>query len=242
VLGITLFQLVFCLSYAQLNEVIEMPKVTTNGNILRNIGIKTGTSISNQNWTLKFADGQTINNFLGDEDYITGLNFALNIEWFNGDYITLITDIGYIQKGFKVDVPIVNFEQPNRGTQVEPLKLKINYLYFSPQLKIRKDFNKLTPYAFVGPRIDYQLSYKANLFEKEFSDIEKDFNERLLGLNYGLGMTYRINETAVNLEIANFYDFTKTMDTKPTQNEAGRSIQTNVFALNLGITYFLKQN
>jgi len=144
----------------------------TNAQILRDVGIKTGISISKQNWTYKSGE-MTL-----EKDYRTGLNFALNLEWFNNDYITLITDIGYIQKGFKEEIMMTSIDNPESGP-LKTFKTRFDYLYFSPQLKIRKEFNKIIPYVFFGPRIDYQLSYKSDF---DLSAIEKDFEEIIFGL------------------------------------------------------------
>ncbi len=199
--------------------------------ILRNVGIKTGISISKQNWTDKSSEVTL------DKDYRTGLNFALNLEWFNNEYITLITDIGYVQKGFKEDIMMTSIDNPESGP-LKTFKTRFDYLYFSPQLKIRKEFNNIIPYIFFGPGIDYQLSYKSDF---DMSAIEKDFEEIIFGLNYGLGITYRINKIGISLEFANLYDLTDIINTQPTQNSSGLKIKNNAFIIDLGINYYLKQ-
>ena len=203
----------------------------TNAQILRDVGIKTGISISKQNWTYNSIDKVL------KKDYRIGLNIALNFEWFNNDYVTLITDIGYIQKGFKEEIMMTTVDNPESG----PLKTfdtRFDYMYFSPQLKIRKEFNDFIPYVFAGPRIDYQLFYKSDF---ELSVIEKDFEKIIFGLNYGLGIAYRIKGIGISLEFTNFYDFTNIMNTQPTQNTTGLKIRNNAFTINLGIHYYLKQ-
>ena len=203
----------------------------TNAQILRDVGIKTGISISKQNWASNSIDKVLM------KDYRTGLNFSLNLEWFNNDFVTLITDIGYIQKGFNEEIMMTTPDNPESG----PLKTfdtRFDYMFFSPQLKIRKEFNDLIPYIFVGPRIDYQLSYKSDF---DLSVIEKDFEELIFGLNYGLGIAYRIKGIGISLEFTNLYDFTDVMNTQPAQNTTGLKITNNAFTINLGINYYLKQ-
>lgn len=202
-----------------------------NAQILRDIGIKTGTSISKQNWTYNSINVEQ------NKDYRTGLNFALNLEWFNNDYVTLMTDIGYIQKGTKEEIMSTTIDNPESKSS-KTFDTRFDYLYFSPQLKIRKEFNKLTPYVFVGPRIDYYLSSKSDF---DLSVVEKYFKEIMFGLNYGIGIAYRIKGIGLSLEFTNFYDFTDIMNTQPTQNNAGLKIKNNAFTIDLGINYYFKQ-
>ncbi|GEM_PF-2037127 len=203
----------------------------TNAQILRDIGIKTGISISNQNWTHKSIERTQ------KKDYRIGLNFALNLEWFNNNYFTMITDIGYIQKGFNEDVTITSIDNPESG-YLKTFKTEFDYLYFSPQLKIRKEFNKITPYAFVGPRIDYQSTYKSDF---NLSSIENDFEKIIFGLNYGLGINYRINKIDIGLEFTNIYDFTNLINTQATQNTSGLKIKNNAFTIDFGFNFHFKQ-
>lgn len=201
-----------------------------NAQIIKEIGIKTGASVSKQNWTYKSINVEQ------DKDYRTGLNVALNLEWFNSDYVTLLSEIGYIQKGTKEKIMSSSVGDPATPLS-KTFETRFDYLYFSPQLKIRKDFNKLTPYVFVGPRIDYYLSSKSDF---DLSVVEKQFKEIMYGLNYGVGIAYRIKQISLGLEFANFYDFTDVMNTQPTQNNTGLKIKNNAFTINLGINYYFK--
>ena len=97
----------------------------TNAQILRSVGTKTGISISKQTWTFNSPD-KTLK-----KDNRIGLNFALNLEWFNNDYVTLITDIGYIQKGFKEGIMMTTVDNPEGGA-LKTLDTRFDYLYFSP--------------------------------------------------------------------------------------------------------------
>ncbi len=203
----------------------------TNAQVIRSVGIKSGISLSKQTWTYKIIDKKL------KKDNRIGLNLALNFEWFNNDYFTLITDIGYIQKGCKEEIMMTTVDNPESG----PLKTfdtRFDYLYFSPQLKFRKEFARIVPYVFVGPRIDYQLSYKSDF---DYSVIENNFEKIILGLNYGLGVEYLIKGIGLNVEFHHFYDFTDIMNTDQTQTNTGGKIKNNALTINLGIKYYLKQ-
>ncbi len=198
--------------------------------IIKDIGIKSGLSLSQQTWSAKSID------FERKKDYRMGLNFALNLEWFDNKYFTLITDIGYIQKGCKEEIMITSESSPETG----PLKTydtRFDYIYFSPQIKVRKEFKRIIPYIFVGPRIDYQLSYKSDF---NLSVIENDFEEIIFGLNYGLGIEYTIKKFGIDVQFTNFYDFTDIMNSYSTPDSGGLIIRNNAYTVNIGIKYYLK--
>lgn len=202
----------------------------TNAQIIKDIGVKSGISLSSQNWIYNGTDIEL------KRDYRTGLNFAVNLEWFDNDYFTLITDIGYIQKGFKEEIMMTTPDNPDSG----PLKTfdtRFDYLFFSPQLKVRKEINRIIPYVFVGPRIDYQLSYNSDF---NLAVIENDFEDIIFGLNYGLGIEYMLNGLGLNVEFTNFYDFTDVMNIEPAEDNPGLKINNNAFTINIGIKYYLK--
>ena len=203
----------------------------TNSQVIRNVEIESGISLSKQTWTYKSID-HTLK-----KDNRIGLNLSVKLEWFNYDYLTLITDMGYIQKGCKEEIMMTTPDNPESG----PLKTfdtRFDYFYFSPQLKIRKEFNRIIPYIYAGPRIDYQLSYNSDF---DLSNIETDFEKIILGVNYGIGIEYSLKGIGINFRFTNFYDFTDIMNTEPAQNYSGMIIKNNAFTFNLGIKYYLKQ-
>lgn len=202
-----------------------------HGQVLKGYGIKTGLSFSTQNWFYENPDFEIKN------DYKTGLNISMNLEWFSNDHFSLLTDVGYIQKGYKNEIMMTTPDNPENGP-LETVYSRFDYLYFSPQLKIRKEFNALIPYAFVGPRIDYQLPYKSDI---DLSAIDKDFKEILFGLDYGVGIQYVNRKVGISLEFANFYDFANMMNTQPSQNKAGLRIKNNAYAFVFGFHYYLKE-
>lgn len=203
----------------------------SHAQLLKDIGIKTGISFSNQNWTYKVSD-RTLK-----KDYRTSLNLALSLEWFDSEVITLVTDVRYIQKGFQEKKIVREPRDPQHG-RYKLFKTRFDYLTFSPQLKVRKEINKVIPYIYIGPRIDYYLTYQSDF---DFSRIENDFKKILFGLNYGLGIAYRIKDIGISLEYTHFYDFTDAIHTQTTENTTEIMIKNNAYAIDLGINYYLKQ-
>ena len=203
----------------------------SNAQLLKDVGIKTGICFSNQDWTYKISD-RTL-----EKDYRTSLNLALSLEWFDREIITLVTDVRYIQKGFQEKKIVREPRDPEHG-HYKMFKTRFDYLTFSPQLKVRKEINKVIPYIYIGPRIDYYLSYKSDF---DLSRIENDFKKIIFGLNYGLGISYRIKDIGISLEYTHFYDFTNAIHTQTTANTTGIIIKNNAYTIDLGINYFLKQ-
>ncbi|MCK9451080.1 MAG: PorT family protein [Bacteroidales bacterium] len=203
----------------------------SNAQLLKDVGIKTGICFSNQNWTYKISDRTY------EKDYRTSLNLALSLEWFDNEIITLVTDVRYIQKGFQEEKIVREPRDPEHG-RYKMYKTRFDYLTFSPQLKVRKEINKVIPYVYIGPRIDYYLSYESDY---DLSPLENDFKRIIVGLNYGLGISYRIKDIGISVEFTHFYDFTDVLNTQTNANMTGIIIKNNAYAIDLGINYFLKQ-
>jgi len=203
----------------------------SNAQLLKDVGIKTGILFSNQQWTYIIGD-RTL-----EKDFRTSLNFAVNLELLNKEVITLVTDIRYIQKGFQEKKIVRTPNTPESG-QMKMYKTRFDYFTFCPQLKVRKEINKVIPYIYVGPRIDFFLSYKSDY---DLSPIENDLEKIVLGFNYGLGISYRIKEIGISIEFTKLYDFTYIVHTQPGPNSAGLKIKNNAFTIDFGINYYLKQ-
>jgi hypothetical protein len=200
---------------------------SAQGQTVKSIGIKGGLSIANQPWQYK-----TIN-FTPQGYYKTGIYSVLTLELFQHKYLSLLTDLGFIQKGNQIEIEVTTTENPDGGTLTK-LKSTINYFTFSPLLKFRYDIKRWTPYVFVGPRIDYQLSYQS-----EFSSaIGNEFNKSILGITYGAGVEFRQNKIGMLMEFQHQPDITSVMDKPISSTNTGLKITNNAFVISAGIKYY----
>ena len=196
--------------------------------IIKSIGIKSGLTFANQDWTYSPI------NFPQDKHYKTGLYEALTLEFFNHKHFSLVTDLSFNQKGYKETVLERTVDQPEGTGQYITINSTFNFITLCPMLKYRVDIKSFSPYIFAGPRIDYYTSYSSYA---NFSLTEKDFTKPIFGLTSGVGIEYKKNKIGIMIEgqyLSDFSHFYK--NTVP--NGVSLTIDNKAFAVSLGIKYY----
>jgi hypothetical protein len=199
------------------------------GQVIESIGLKGGISFSNQtyhyrtvDWTFKY-------------DYKPGIYSTLTAELFKGKFLSLSTDLGFIQKGTTRKVEITTPENPQGTGEYTMLKTTIGFISLSPMLKGLYSFKSLTTYALIGPRIDYWVSY-----EPQFdSPIFKDFNKLIWGITYGVGVEYKIKKLGILIECLGQPDISAILNQKPLETNSGLKIMGNAYIITTGLRYYL---
>lgn len=212
-----------------LTIILGLTMLYSTAQVVESIGIKGGISFARQTWEYNSPD------FTNKMDYKTGLYSVLTANFFKTRYLCLTTDLGYIQKGFQVEVPMTSAEFPELISSYKTFKSTINYLTFSPKLSANYNFDRLIAYVFIGPRIDIQTNYKTDYPTNNFSE----FNKTVWGLTYGGGVEYRIRSIGILLEFAGHPDFTTIMKEEPTETSAGLKITGQLYTVSTGIKYYL---
>lgn len=168
-----------------------IPSYLLKAQVLDGFGFRIGGGLSNQYWNyLDFPD-------LSDwKDNKYGLSAMINVEKDIYQILSIRTEIGYIQKGFKNDISFV--------MQQEEIELKGKNVIFhdlavNAALKV-VPFNKIVkPYLIIGLRADYLLKYEDITFEfegKEYGlyedvlNIMSDINKLTAGVLMGIGFDY----------------------------------------------------
>lgn len=169
-----------------------------------------------------------------DIKYKTGLHMALNAEFLQHDFISILAEVGYTQKGNKQEIEVTTSILPEGTGEMKTFNTSFNYGSLAPMIKLRKEFGGFVPYIFVGPRMDYQFSYSSDF---DLSAIEDDFNKVLFGLNYGLGLEYIFGQIGVGAVFNQQLDFSKMYDKTP-ENFGLESIKNNAFILDLTVKYY----
>jgi hypothetical protein len=200
-----------------------------NGQVIESIGVKGGISISNQTYDYRSLG------FTYKYDYKVGLYSALTAELFKGKYLSLSTDIGFVQKGMQQEVEEITAEFPEGTGEYIIWETTIGYISLSPMLKGFYDFNRFTTYALIGPRIDYRIKYESNFS----SHIINETNKLIWGITYGAGAEYKIKKFGIILEFLGHPDFTAIMDKKTSDGYSGLKITGNSYIITTGIKYHL---
>jgi hypothetical protein len=187
-----------------------------SGQVFKSIGIKGGASIANQTWHLK-SDDKTL-----DTDNRNGFYGAATLEFLKSKYLSLITDFGYCAKGSTQKILNTTIDMPEGDGTYKTYDTKFNYF----------------PYALLGLRLDYQLSYKSDF---NYEPIENDFYKTIWGANFGAGVEYKIKQLGIFLEGQYQYDFTKLMDSPSSATNSGIEVNNKASVICIGLKYYLKE-
>ncbi len=186
-------------------------------------------------WSTQKFDYKDINYDLPNE-YLTGFHIGFAVEFLQHEYFSILTEIGYTQKGFKLEVDITTPDFPEGGLGTKVLKYRFSYVYLSPMFKVRKEFGGFIPYVFIGPRLDYLLEHPTDEFSEESA---KYFNDFIFGMTYGLGLEYLFGSFGVGLIFQNQYDFTLAYHHELEEGyDSGVDIKNNAFIVDLGVKYY----
>src|SRR5687768_16875618 len=129
--------------------------IHVNGQALKSIGVKCGMSVANQTWNYEPFD------ITLKRDYRNGFCGSVMMEFFESNYLSLVTDIGYCAKGNSDKVLNTTTDMPEGNGTYKKYDTKFNYIAISPMLKARFESIYFVPYVLLGLRMDYQLSYKS---------------------------------------------------------------------------------
>ena len=197
---------------------------------VKSIAVKSGIVWSTQNWDYKNTNVDFQN------EYRTGFHVGVNIEFLHHEYFSILAELGFAQKGFKMEVDITTPDHPEANLGTKEFKFAYKYAYLSPMFKARKEFGGFVPYIFIGPRLDYQLEYPSE-FSSEGS--KNYYNDFIFGMTYGLGIEYMFGPVGVDLIFQHQYDFTSLYKRDPTEETpTGLSIKNNAFIVDLGVKFY----
>ena len=197
----------------------------------QNLTLQVGPSFSKLNWE------NSISNEILFNKNVTGINVLIGIDYLNLKYFYLSSNIGFIQKGGKDSVPVVAQNGEIEGKHV--LKTKLNYLTLNTTANLKlpiKDF--VIPYLFVGPRVDYLISYKESAaFIKQFDDWGK-VNKLIYGVITGFGLDFKIKRFFAGAVFNYYFNFNKIVY-YTSDNNISTKIIDRTFTINLKVGYKL---
>lgn len=200
----------------------------SNAQIIESIGIKGGVSISNQtfeNTSIRYTE---------KFDYKAGAFCVLTADLFKGKFLSLSTDLGFVQKGMQFELEETTNNFPEGTGKFSTIKTTFNNVTFSPMVKGFKTFNNFTAYALLGPRLDYRLNY-----ESFFSQAYNGSNKFILRLNYGIGAEYKIKNFGILIEGMGQADLTPTLSVRNKVSNTGSKITGNSYIVTSGLRYYL---
>jgi len=201
-----------------------------------------GTSVYGQTIYLKIGPSfskLTWNNTMIDENPfqkgIVGYNAIVGINYLNFKYFNISSNLGFIQKGGNQTITYTDDLGDSIGTGEEIERLNFITINTTINFKILiKDF--VEPYIFVGPRLDYLLSYKENIvFLEQFDDVGK-LNKFIYGLSLGCGITFNVKKFRLGAAFDYYLNFIKQVNYESATGITNQ-LYDNTYTINALIGY-----
>lgn len=170
---------------------------TSQAQIVRGYGFKLGTTIANQDWKYISSLNITLN-----PDNRMGLNVGVFVELLNNPFLSIVTEVNYIQKGMKKDVEKTTVSNPDGTSEFITWDTRVDYINLSAFGKFRLNLGIVSPYVIAGPKIDFEINKVFSL--NEANVVEKNFNKNRIGFRVGIGT--EINLISLNLLAEILYD------------------------------------
>jgi opacity protein-like surface antigen len=168
-------------------------------------GIKGGFAVANQNFDYSSFGVDTKSNRVG----LSGSAF---VELSGFKFISLLTEVNYIQKGM-VEKQIITGEDSPEPLGTLELDNRVDYISIPILAKMTFRNKFLSPFITIGPRFDFLLSYKS---ENSFFDtIYEKFGALDIGGDFGAGTEYQIsNPFVLLLELRYSHSYSDAYKTK----------------------------
>ena len=200
---------------------------TTQAQIFRGYGLKVGTTISNQEWEYSKESGLSHASF--NSDNRLGINIGLFADILDIPFVSIVTEVNYIQKGMKKEIPITTSSQPDGTGEFITWDTRLDYINLSALVKVRLNYGIFTPYLLFGPKIDFEINKKNSLDPNNI--LEENYNKNRFGLKVGLGT--EINLISFNLLAEFLYD----IDLNELYKNDILKINSNSFGLRVGLMF-----
>jgi hypothetical protein len=198
--------------------------LTVDGQFIGSAGLKAGVSMANQSHRITPID------YTIKTDPVTGPGIAIFMEAFRGNHFSFQTDLSFVAKGSKTTTESVTVNHLENDRIIvnegDPKVSRFYYLCLSPMARYRIDLKRITPYAILGPRVDFLLEYKTD------SDYPlEEQNKVIPGLTGGLGAELNLNGLGI------FLEFQYQSDLMPVTGKDPLLINNNILLFTLGIRY-----
>jgi hypothetical protein len=198
--------------------------LTVKGQFIRSVGLKAGISIADQSYKFTPID------YTLETKPVTGPGIAILIEAFGGKRFSFQSDLAFVTKGSKSTTQSVTVNHLEKDkiivNKADSKVSKFYYLCLSPMARYRIDMEHITPYALLGPRVDFLLRYKTD------SDYPLDEHNKVIpGLTGGAGMEFNLNHLGI------FIEFQYQTDAMPVTGKDPLLVNNNIFLFTLGIRY-----
>ena len=134
-----------------------------------------------------------------------GLNVGIFSEFFNLLYFSLVTELNYVQKGMKEDIPVTTTTNPDGTGEYITWDTRVDYINVSTLGKLRLNFSLINPYILVGPKIDLEINQENSLGSADV--VEDNFETTMYGAKLGCGVEIELSSFSILAEVIYDYNF-----------------------------------
>jgi opacity protein-like surface antigen len=147
---------------------------SSEAQLIRGYGIKAGTVGAGQDWTYAgFLSGSM------DTKTRWGIDAGGYVEWLDIPFVSFLTECHYIQKGFKISIPVTTLAFPEGTGEYQERFPQMNYVSIPIMAKVRMSMPLFTPYIIGGIHYDILLSTSGDGFDEVIKNTK----------NYDTGVT-----------------------------------------------------
>lgn len=140
----------------------------TEAQVIRAYGLKAGTVVATQSFDYTInASLPTYNRW--------GFDVGGFVELFDMPYFSMLTEIHYVQKGYSASLKETTIAQPDGTGIYITIRTRLDYLSVPILARVRFETSEVTPYVYLGPRIDFLFGGNDNSLDYSSTDIGASF-------------------------------------------------------------------
>jgi hypothetical protein len=156
---------------------------------IRRYGAKLGASSATWNWEV---GGSTVRGI----DSRIGIDIGAYLEWLNTPVISVVSELSFVQKGMKEDIPVTTEQFPDGTGEFFRHNVRLDNISFAILPKGRLEIGALEVYGIAGARMDVSLSNSVVVvgrepmrtqFEQAYQYLVDRFKSYQLGGTFGIG-------------------------------------------------------
>jgi hypothetical protein len=207
--------------------IIVLIAVTANAQTGRGFGFKAGVNFSNPMYTLDSKDANV--NLTGGMGFMAGAF----VDLINVKGLTLSSELYFNRKIGKGEIgfPGIYMNQ----TIYTSADARIDYLVFGIMGKFNMDFEKITPFIILEPRVNFYINDKVTVSNNVYFDenfVSDQIRKIGFGVNLGLGMDFiKTKNNRTFFEILYCPDFFNTYE------DGLGKVKSNAIEIRLGTTF-----
>lgn len=195
-----------------------------HGQLVRGYGLKAGLTYSDVR--SPDLDGGGERSLSLDTERRPGMAILGFVEWLTTPAFSLVTEAGYLQRGFQQTVEVRTDPGPGGALDEHPLDTRLDYASVAALAKLRRPTGAAVPYISGGPRVDFFLGGTPS----GDGSLASSYAPAAVGGTIGVGV-----EIPQALPVALFVEARYNIDISNALPDVPRDAYNNAFDLLVGV-------